>query len=45
MRYARSDIDLKRQALSPVFPEILAPNAKAHVLFDPGGLTHWLRRL
>jgi site-specific recombinase XerD len=45
MRYARSDLDLKRQALSQVFPDILAPGSKAHVLFDPGGLTHWLRRL
>ncbi len=45
MRYARSDLDLKRQALSQVFPGILAPSAKAHVLFDPGGLSHWLRRL
>jgi integrase/recombinase XerD len=45
MRYARSDLDLKRQALSQVFPDILAPNEKAHVLFDPGGLRHWLRRL
>ena len=45
MRYARSDLDLKRQALSQVFPEILATNAKAHVLFDPGGLRNWLRRL
>ena len=45
MRYARSDLDLKRQALSQVFPDILAPNAKAHVLFDPGGLQNWLRRL
>ena len=45
MRYARSDLDLKRQALSQVFPEILAPGEKAHVLFDPGGLHQWLRRL
>ena len=45
MRYARSDLDLKRQALSQVFPDILAPNTKAHVLFDPGGLQNWLRRL
>ena len=45
MRYARSDLDLKRQALSQVFPDILAPNEKAHVLFDPGGLRNWLRRL
>ena len=45
MRYARSDLDLKRQALSQVFPDILAPNEKTHVLFDPGGLSNWLRRL
>lgn len=45
MRYARSDLDLKRQALSQVFPDILAPNEKPHVLFDPGGLSNWLRRL
>ena len=45
MRYARSDLDLKRQALSQVFPDILAPKEKAHVLFDPGGLHNWLRRL
>jgi integrase/recombinase XerD len=45
MRYARSDLDLKRQALSQVFPDILAPNEKPHVLFDPGGLRNWLRRL
>ena len=31
MRYARSDLDLKRQALSQVFPDILAPREKAHV--------------
>ena len=45
MRYARSDLDLKRQALSQVFPDILAPNEKPHVLFDPDGLARWLRRL
>jgi integrase/recombinase XerD len=45
MRYARSDLDLKRQTLSQVFPDILAPNEKLHVLFDPGGLSNWLRRL
>ena len=45
MRYARSDLDLKRQALSQVFPDILGTNAKAHVMFDPAGLSNWLRRL
>lgn len=45
MRYARSDLDLKRQALSQVFPDILASGARPHVLFDPGELSNWLRRL
>ena len=45
MRYARADLDLKRQALSQVFPEILAPPRAGHVLFDPDGLSQWLRRL
>jgi integrase/recombinase XerD len=45
MRYARADLDMKRQALSQVFPDILAPPASAHVLFDPDGLSNWLRRL
>jgi site-specific recombinase XerD len=45
MRYARADIDLKRQALSRVFPESLAPPTEPHVLLDPGGLSDWLRRL
>jgi integrase/recombinase XerD len=45
MRYARSDLDLKRQALSQVFPDILATNSTAHVLFNPDDLSNWLRRL
>ena len=45
MRYARADLDMKRQALSQVFPEILAPPRAGHVLFDPDGLSSWLRRL
>ena len=45
MRYARSDLDLKRQALSQVFPDLLALNEKAHVTFDPDALSHWLKRL
>lgn len=44
-RYARSDLDLKRQALSQVFPDLLGPKAKAHVLFEPEELRNWLRRL
>ncbi len=45
MRYARADLDMKRQAVSQVFPEILAPPRAGHVLFDPQGLSSWLRRL
>lgn len=45
MRYARADLDLKRQALSQVFPDNLAAPVKVHVLFDPGGFGNWLRRL
>jgi hypothetical protein len=45
MRYARADLDLKRQALAQVFPDVLgAPKAGT---MAPHGteLTRWLRRL
>jgi integrase/recombinase XerD len=46
MRYARADIDLKRQALAQIFPEILAPPAKGGACVLHGNdLTGWLRRL
>jgi site-specific recombinase XerD len=45
MRYARADLDLKRQALSQVFPETLAPPPTPHVLMDATSLAGWLRRL
>ena len=45
MRYARADLDLKRQALSQVFPETLAPPTPPHVLTDATSLAGWLRRL
>ena len=45
MRYARADIDLKRQALAQVFPEILAPPKGGAFIFRDDGLTGWLRRL
>lgn len=45
MRYARADIDLKRQALAQVFPEILAPPKGGAFVFRDDGLTGWLRRL
>lgn len=44
MRYARADLDLKRQALSQVFPETLAPPTP-HVLMEATNLAGWLRRL
>ena len=46
MRYARADIDIKRQALSQVFPESFsAPPAAGHVRIDGSELEVWLRRL
>lgn len=45
MRYARADIDLKRQALAQVFPEVLAPPKGGAFIFRDNDLTGWLRRL
>ena len=45
MRYARADIDLKRAALSQVFPEALAPPKAGPVAVDGADITSWLRRL
>jgi site-specific recombinase XerD len=45
MRYARADLDLKRQALSQVFPDALAPPRGGHLLLDGGDLLGWLRRM
>jgi integrase/recombinase XerD len=45
MRYARADIDLKRQALAQVFPEVLAPPKGGAYLFSGIDLGGWLRRL
>ena len=45
MRYARSDIDLKRAALSQVFPDAIAPPKAGHLRIDGAELTNWLRRL
>jgi integrase/recombinase XerD len=45
MRYARADIDLKRQALAQVFPEVLAPPKGGAFLFRGDDITGWLRRL
>lgn len=45
MRYARADIDLKRQALSQVFPEALAPPRGGRLTIHGTELIPWLRRL
>jgi integrase/recombinase XerD len=45
MRYARADIDLKRQALSQVFPEALAPPRAGHLVIKGPEIIPWLRRL
>jgi integrase/recombinase XerD len=45
MRYARADLDLKRQALSQVFPEALGVPAAGRVRWHGAELTRWLRRL
>lgn len=45
MRYARSDIDLKRAALSQVFPDAIAPPKAGKLRIDGTDLTNWLRRL
>jgi site-specific recombinase XerD len=45
MRYARADLDLKRQALSQVFPDSLGLPAAGRVRWHGAELTRWLRRL
>ena len=45
MRYARADIDLKRQALFQVFPEVLAPPPGGRLVVKGAELISWLRRL
>ncbi|MGP8095996.1 MAG: tyrosine-type recombinase/integrase [Steroidobacteraceae bacterium] len=45
MRYARADLDLKRQALTQVFPEALGVSAAGRVRWHGAELTKWLRRL
>lgn len=45
MRYARADIDMKRQALAQVFPDVV-PSANGQMIIGhDGGLVGWLRRL
>ena len=45
MRYARADIDLKRQALMQVFPDTLAPPPTKDFSPERADLEGWLRRL
>lgn len=45
MRYSRADLDLKRQALSQVFPDSLGVPAAGRVRLHGAELTRWLRRL
>lgn len=45
MRYARADVDLKRQALSQVFPDALAPPQGGRLLINGSDLVGWLRRM
>jgi len=45
MRYAKADMDLKRQALSQVFPETLAAPAGGKMRLEGTEISTWLRRL
>jgi integrase len=45
MTSARADLDLKRQALMQVFPEILAPPRAGHVASTTVNIVDWLKRL
>jgi integrase/recombinase XerD len=45
MTYARADLDLKRQALMQVFPEILAAPRGGHISSAAVNIVDWLKRL
>ena len=45
MRYARADLDLKRQALAQVFPDVLGAPKAGGMALRGTELTRWLRRL
>jgi site-specific recombinase XerD len=44
MRYARADLDLKRQAISQVFPDALVPPRAGRLLMYGSDMVGWLRR-
>jgi site-specific recombinase XerD len=45
MNYARADLDLKRQALAQVFPDVLAAPRAGRVALSRIDVVGWLRRL
>ena len=45
MNYARADLDLKRQALAQVFPDVLAAPRAGRVALSRIDIAGWLRRL
>ncbi len=45
MQYAKADLDLKRQALSQVFPETFESPRAGHIRLDGSELERWLRHL
>lgn len=45
MNYARSDIDIKRQALAQVFPDFMEPPAAGQISMSSMNIIDWLRRL
>jgi integrase/recombinase XerD len=45
MIYARADLDLKRQALTQVFPDVLSTPVPGHRSINEADLIGWLRRL
>ena len=44
MRYARIDMDIKRQVLSQVFPETLVASASGRGRLDGTEISAWLKR-
>ncbi len=45
MVYARADLDLKREALAQVFPDVLPAPAAGHLAIPEQDLVSWLKRL
>jgi len=45
MVYARADLDLKREALAQVFPDVLPTPAAGHLAIPEQDLVSWLKRL